>query len=128
VKGIKISYLFSEQDRVDRFLNKSQITIRITSQNNWNSVIAEGSSNSLYEESEKFSMRKFKQILLFNAESKYCVLGLHIGIKLDGNFNTEKLTLNKVHDAYLANEKYTNCLSIPPEWMEIIDPVYCMNK
>lgn len=65
--------------------------------------MAEGSSNSLYEESEKFSMRKYKQILLFNAKSKYCVLGLHIGIRLDGKYCTDKLTLTKVYDAYLSN-------------------------
>ncbi len=73
-------------------------------------------------------MRKYKQILLFNAQSKYCVLGLHIGIKLDGKYCTEKLTLTKVYDAYFSNEKYMNCLPIPPEWMEILDPIYCANK
>jgi hypothetical protein len=88
IKGLKVSYLFSENEKIEKFLNKSEILIRITYENNWNSVVAEGSSNSLYEESEKFSMRKYKQILLFNAKSKYCVLGLHIGIKLDGKYCT----------------------------------------
>ncbi len=30
-------------------------------------------------------------------------MGLHIGIKLDGKYSTEKLTLSKVYDAYLPN-------------------------
>lgn len=103
IKAIKLMYLFSEKEKIDKFLNKSEIVIRITYEQNWNSVIAEGSTNSLYHESEKFSMRKYKQILLFNERSKYCVLGLHLGVKMDGLYNTDKLTLNKIYDAYVAN-------------------------
>ena len=45
-------------------------------------MIGEGSTSGLYEESEKHSMRKFKQILVFNQKSQYSVVGIHIGIKM----------------------------------------------
>lgn len=66
IKGIKVHYLFSDTPKIDKFLSSSEIIIRITKGKNWNSVIAEGNTSGMYEESEKHSMRKFKQILVFN--------------------------------------------------------------
>ena len=54
--------------------------------------------------------------------------GCILGIKLDRRADTGRFTLNKVHDAYLANERFVNCLAMPPEWMEIVDPVYCVDE
>jgi hypothetical protein len=33
----------------------------------------------------------------------------------------------KYHDVYMV-ESYSNCYSLPAEWMETIDPSYCINK
>ena len=49
IKGIKMHYLFSEKDKIDKFLVNSEIIIRITKGNNWNNVLAEGNTSGLYE-------------------------------------------------------------------------------
>jgi hypothetical protein len=87
IKGIKVQYLFSETTKIEKFLANSEITVRITRGQNWNAVLAEGSTSGLYEESEKYSMRKFKQILVFDAHSKYSVVGMHIGLRLEGRYD-----------------------------------------
>lgn len=48
VKGIKVHYLFSESPKVEKFLSNSEITVRITRGQNWNAVVAEGSTSGLY--------------------------------------------------------------------------------
>ena len=32
-------------------------------------------------------MRKFKQILVFNEKSQYSVVGIHIGVKMEGKYD-----------------------------------------
>jgi hypothetical protein len=49
IKGVKIYHLFSEKDKIDKFLTKTEINIRITTENNWNSVIGEGNTTGFYE-------------------------------------------------------------------------------
>lgn len=127
MKGIKIHYLFSKEPSIDKFLSNSEIMVRITKGRNWNRVIAEGSSNRLYEENEKHSMRKAKKILLFDAESKYSVAGLHIGARMEGKSHPLNLTLLPHHDAFMV-ENYSNCYALPPEWMETIDPTYSVTR
>jgi hypothetical protein len=72
-------------------------------------------------------MRKFKQILVFDAGSKYSVIGMHIGLRLEGRYDPRELALMKYHDVYMV-ESYSNCYSLPAEWMETIDPTYCIAK
>ena len=72
-------------------------------------------------------MRKFKQILVFDAKSKYSVIGMHIGLRLEGRYDPRDLALMKYHDVYMV-ESYSNCYSLPAEWMETIDPTYCIGK
>jgi hypothetical protein len=62
-------------------------------------------------------MRKFKQILVFNQKSKYSVIGIHIGIKLEGKSDPSGLLLTKFDDAFLADGNYSNCYCLPAEWM-----------
>ena len=38
-------------------------------------------------------MRKFKQILVFNERSQYSVVGVHIGVKVEGKFDPSNLPL-----------------------------------
>lgn len=72
-------------------------------------------------------MRKFKQILVFDAHSKYSVIGMHIGLRLEGRYDPHELSLIKYHDVYMV-DSYSNCYSLPAEWMETIDPTYCIAK
>lgn len=58
-------------------------------------------------------MRKFKQILIFNQKSAYAVVGIHIGVKMEGNYDPSKLSLNKAHDAFMVEENYSNCYALP---------------
>ena len=104
IKGIKIHYLFSEFEKIERFLINSEVTLRITKGPNWNSVIAEGNTSGLYEASEKHSMRKFKQILVFNQKAQYSVVGIHIGVKMEGKYDPSHLRLHKAFDAFLVED------------------------
>lgn len=72
-------------------------------------------------------MRKFKQILVFDAHSKYSVVGMHIGLRMEGRYDPQDLALVKYHDVYMV-DSYSNCYSLPAEWMETIDPTYCVSK
>ena len=33
--------------------------------------------------------------------------------------------MTQILDVHRPSEEYSDCLSLPPEWMEIIDPNYC---
>ena len=46
------------------------------------------------------SQRKYKQILIFNSNSQYCVLGIYIGIHNDGYKRINNLGLTKILDIY----------------------------
>ena len=70
------------------------------------------------------SQRRYKQILIFNNSSQYCVLGMYIGIHNDGFKDVCCVGLNKVHDIFKPKNEYSDCLSLPAEWMQIIDPNY----
>lgn len=72
-------------------------------------------------------MRKFKQILVFDSKSRYSVIGMHIGLRLEGRYDPHELTLMKYHDVFMV-DSYSNCYSLPAEWMETIDPSYCITK
>lgn len=61
-------------------------------------------------------MRKFKQILVFDANSKYSVVGMHIGIRLEGRYDPKGLSMNRYHDVFMV-DSYSNCYSLPAEWM-----------
>lgn len=63
---------------------------------------------------------------MFNSRSEYSVVGLHLGIKLEGKYNIENFNLKQYLDAYMVNEEYSNSYAFPAEWMETIDPSYCM--
>jgi len=71
-------------------------------------------------------MRKFKQILVFNEQSKYSVVGIHIGVKMEGRYDPSALELHKKHNVYMVENNYSNCYALPAEWMETIDPSYCI--
>ena len=73
-------------------------------------------------------MRKFKQILVFNSRSQYSVVGIHIGVKMEGRYDPSHLLLHKAYKVYMVEEGYSNCYALPAEWMETIDPSYCMTK
>jgi hypothetical protein len=73
-------------------------------------------------------MRKFKQILVFNQQSQYSVVGIHIGVKEEGVYDPSKLALDKVQDVFMVEDGYSNCYALPAEWMETIDPSYCIGQ
>jgi hypothetical protein len=58
-------------------------------------------------------MRKFKQILVFNQNSKYSVVGIYIGIKMEGNYDPTNLALQKTYDIYMVEDGYSNCYALP---------------
>ena len=47
-------------------------------------------------------MRKFKQILVFNQQSKYSVVGIHIGVKMEGKYDPSQLALHKAYDVFMV--------------------------
>ena len=94
-------YLLSEDRKIDDFLLKTQINVRITKGPSWNDVIAEGCTNGLFELNEKHTMRKFKQILVFDIKSRYSVVGIHIGLKLEGRLQKVDYELKKFHNVYM---------------------------
>lgn len=58
-------------------------------------------------------MRKFKQILVFNEKSQYSVVGIHIGVKMEGKINPFDLELHKKHNVYMTESNYSNCYALP---------------
>ena len=62
-------------------------------------------------------MRKFKQILIFNNQSQYSVIGIHIGVKIEGKYDPSHLVLHKTNNVYMVEEPYSNCYALPAEWM-----------
>lgn len=69
--------------------------------------------------------RKYKQMLIFNENSKYCVLGLYVGVCNDGLVSTLGFDLKKTMNIFKLEGENVNCLSLPAEWMEILDHNYC---
>ena len=58
-------------------------------------------------------MRKFKQILVFNQKSEYSVVGIHIGVKMEGRYDPSHLALHKTHQVYMVEDGYSNCYAFP---------------
>ena len=44
------------------------------------------------------------------------------------NTNPSHLALQKAYDVYMVEDGYSNCYALPAEWMETIDPSYCIAK
>jgi hypothetical protein len=53
---------------------------------------------------------------------------MHIGIKMEGRYDPSHLNLTKYHDIFMVSDDYSNCYSLPAEWMETIDPSYCITQ
>jgi hypothetical protein len=125
-----VEYLFSDKEKIEEFLIRTEIRVRISEKAGWDGALAEGCIYGIYDETEAstinmLSQRRYKQILIFNGSSKYCVLGMYIGIHNDGIKNTKNLKLYHILDIYRPKNEYSDCLALPAEWMEIIEPNYC---
>ena len=55
-------------------------------------------------------------------------MGIHIGVKMEGRYDPSHLALHKTHQVYMVEDGYSNCYAFPAEWMETIDPSYCITK
>lgn len=40
--------------------------------------------------------------MVFNQKSQYSVVGIHIGVKMEGKYDPSQLLLHKAHDAFMV--------------------------
>ena len=56
------------------------------------------------------------------------MVGIHIGVRREGRYDPSQLALHKAFNVYMVENGYSNCYALPAEWMETIDPSYCIEK
>ncbi|KRX07210.1 hypothetical protein PPERSA_00367 [Pseudocohnilembus persalinus] len=124
INKIKVHYIFSEEMDISKFLNETEIKVRLTQGSDWNNFLAEGSSKTIHHFKNKVEggQRHSAQILLFFENSKYCVLTLNVGLVCDKQYNTAKLNLYKYNNIYFPDENYYNSNPFPNEWCEMFNP------
>lgn len=132
INHIRVHYFFSEDDNIEKFIQDTEIKMRLTCgpHPDWNTYFAEGSSKTISHFNNKMQggQRHSSQVLLFFESAKYCVLTLNAGLSCDGEYNTAKFNLYKYNNIYFPDESYYNSNKFPDEWMEMFDPSYVANR
>jgi len=76
VNKIRVHYFFSENENIEKFLQETEIKIRLTNGKDWNNFVAEGSSKTIshFQNKQSGGQRHNSQILCFFENSQYCTL------------------------------------------------------
>lgn len=76
VNKIRVHYFFSENENIEKFLQETEIKIRLTNGTDWNNFVAEGSSKTIshFQNKQTGGQRHNSQILCFFENSQYCTL------------------------------------------------------
>jgi len=130
INHIRVYYFFSEDLNIEKFINETEIKVRITQGQLWNSFLAEGSTKTLhhFKNNVEGGQRHSSECLLFFEDSEYCTVSLCVGLVSDGIYNTEKFCLYKYSNIYFPDENFYNSNPFPDEWMEMFDQNYVYSK
>jgi len=76
VNKIRVHYFFSENENIEKFLQDTEIKIRLTNGTDWNNFVAEGYSRTIshFQNKQTGGQRHNSQILCFFENSQYCTL------------------------------------------------------
>lgn len=121
MKILRIFYFFSETENIAKFLEDSEIQMRLTYTQDFNNYIAHGSTRSFRNfQNERISGQKHSATLyMFFDDTSIGTLNCMFGLVCDGSHDTGSMNLYKSNGIYFPNQDFYNCNIFPLEWLEV---------
>ena len=121
MKILRIFYFFSETENIERFLEESELQLRLTYTKDFNNYLAHGSTRSFRNfQNQRTSGQKHScTVYMFFDDASIGTLNCMLGLVCDGSHDTGSMNLYKFHGIYFPNQDFYNCNIFPLEWLEV---------
>lgn len=121
MKILRIFYFFSENQNIQKFLEDSELQLRLTYTKDFNNYLAHGSTRSFrnFQNQRPSGQKHASTVYMFFDDASIGTLNCMLGLVCDGSHDTGSMNLYKYHGIYFPNQDFYNCNIFPLEWLEV---------